>query len=408
MRINYNAARPGTNRMAQAFASPTRQDAEDRELDRLSRADQRSASTSKNVAEAGLLDQRKAFLDDQPGFLSSQAGAPLPLAKKFSDYIKTGNWGQTEVPTSTDAEGELLAGLQPSPITEIPEDIKPLMEKFTRALQTQGGLRGASTSNPEQIAKSQGEYQGQSITDSAVDLARQGKFDESSSLNQAGKIGQQIKRYDDIGQTGAVYSPSTGEVVTNRNPLLDAFVKKTASGNKTPSGYRLDENGDLEFIPGGPADPFNKNQKITDTERMAAGYASRMDESEKIISQNTQGQTPGLKESAAAGIPLIGKMASNLARDPTRQKYRQAQEDWVRSKLRKESGAVIADEEMDREIRVYFPQIGDSKEVISQKETSRNVAMDAMRQSAGPAYDLPRKQKPQGGAIRYDKNGNRI
>ena len=234
MRINYNAARPGANRLMQAFASPTRQDAEERELARLAQEDQRSASASKNMAEANQLNQRSSYLEDQPGFLSSQSGAPLPLAKKFSDYIKTGNWGQIEPPTSTDAEGELLAGLQPTPITEIPEEIKPLMEKFTRALQTQGGLRGASTSNPEQIARSQAEYQQQGVTDNAVDLVRQGKFDEASSLNQAGKIGQQIKRYDNISGTGGVYSPSTGEVAASGNPLVDAFTKRIASGGNTP------------------------------------------------------------------------------------------------------------------------------------------------------------------------------
>lgn len=413
MRINYNAARPGTNRLMQAFLSPTRQDAETRELDRLERQDQRSASASKNIAEADLLNQRSSYLEDQPAFLSAQAGAPLPLAKKFSDYIQTGNWGQVEPPTSTDAEGELLAGLQPSPITEIPEEIKPLMDQFKRALQTYGGVRGASASNPEQIARSQGEYQGQGITDSAVDLARQGKFDEASSLSQAGKLGQQIKRYDDIGATGGVYSPSTGEVVASGNPLVAAFLKKSSAGPKAPSGFRFTENGDLEFIPEGPADPayknLNQDLKITDAGRLASGFASRMEESEKIFIKNKKGEKPGLKESAAATLPLVGKIASNVARDPVRQKYRQAQEDWVRSKLRKESGAVIGDEEMDREIRVYFPQIGDSKEVISQKEDSRKIAIDAMRQSAGPAYDLPQKpNKRDGGVIRYDKNGNRI
>ena len=352
MRINYNAAQPGANRLMQAFTSGTRQKAEENEMLRLAQVDQRVASAGKDNADANLLNQRGAYLEDQPGFLSAQTGAPLPLAKKFSDYIKTGNWGQIEPPTSTDAEGELLAGLSSTPITEIPEEIKPLMDQFKRALQTYGGVRGASASNPEQIAKSQGEYQGQGITDAAVELAQQGKFDEASALSQAGKIGQQIKRYDDIGATGGVYSPATGDVVATGNPLVAAFLKKSAAGQKAPSGFRFTENGGLEFIPEGPADPAYKslsvNQKVTDTERLASGFASRMEESEKIFGKNKQGQTPGLKESAAATLPLVGKMASNLSRDPVRQKYRQAQEDWVRSKLRKESGAVIGDEEMDR------------------------------------------------------------
>ena len=225
MRINYNAAQPGANRLIQAFTSGTRQNAEEKEMLRLAQVDQRVASAGKDNADANLLNQRSAYLDDLPGFLSNQTGAPLPLAKKYADYNKTGNWGQIEPPTSTDEEGALMAGAQPTPITEVPEEIKGLMDQFKRALQTYGGVRGASASNPEQIARSQGEYQGQGVTDTAIELARQGKFDEASSLNQAGKIGQQVKRYDDIGATGGVYSPATGEVVNPHTvpPYISAF-----------------------------------------------------------------------------------------------------------------------------------------------------------------------------------------
>lgn len=256
MRINYNAAQPGANRLMQAFTSGTRQKAEENEMLRLAQVDQRVASAGKDNADANLLNQRGAYLEDQPGFLSAQTGAPLPLAKKFSDYIKTGNWGQIEPPSSTDAEGELLAGAQPTPITEIPEDIKPLMEKFTRAIQTYGGVRGASASNPEQIARSQGEYQGQGITDAAVELAQKGEVDQASALSQAGKIGQQIKRFDGITGTGAVFSPATGEVVATGNPLVDAFVKKLGKENSNQSGVKLKQgerftaDGNVEAIKG--------------------------------------------------------------------------------------------------------------------------------------------------------------
>jgi hypothetical protein len=105
----------------------------------------------------------------------------------------------------------------------------------------------------------------------------------------------------------------------------------------------------------------------------------------------------------AATIPLIGKLGANVSRDAERQKYRQAQEDWVRSKLRKESGAVIADEEMDREIRVYFPQLGDKQAVIDQKKDARKVALSAMFKSAGRASAIP-----PGAVLKFDANGNPI
>ena len=265
MRINYNAAQPGANRLIQAFTSGTRQKAEENEMLRLAQVDQRVASAGKDNADANLLNQRGAYLDDLPGFLSNQTGAPLPLAKKYADYNKTGNWGQIEPPTSTDAEGELLAGLSPTPITEVPEEIKGLMDQFKRALQTYGGVRGASASNPEQIAKSQTEYQQQAVTDNAVDLAQQGKVDQASALSQAGKIGQQIKRFDGITGTGAVFNPATGEVVATGNPLVDAFIKKLGKDTVSDGDSSDDANAPWAKI---------KDSKKQDEARIRFGIAA--------------------------------------------------------------------------------------------------------------------------------------
>lgn len=155
-----------------------------------------------------------------------------------------------------------------------------------------------------------------------------------------------------------------------------------------PSGYRWGANGSLEAIKGGPADPANKS---SDTERMASGYASRMESAEKLMGPlEKKGEAkPGVRETmlmAAGQETLANSLPSFMGgRSSDRQSYRQAQEDWVRAKLRKESGAVIADAEMDREIRTYFPQIGDSDKVVAQKAAARRVAIDAMRSSAGQA-----------------------
>lgn len=158
--------------------------------------------------------------------------------------------------------------------------------------------------------------------------------------------------------------------------------QEVSAGGKPPPGYRWKGDGTLEPIPGGPA---IKASQGTEGEKTAAGYGMRMQEAEKIladvIAKDQGAQKPGKIEQITGGTGVI----ANMSRSPERQRYRQAQEDWVRAKLRKESGAVIADEEMDREISVYFPQIGDSKEVIQQKAQARQVAIAAMEQAAGQA-----------------------
>lgn len=154
---------------------------------------------------------------------------------------------------------------------------------------------------------------------------------------------------------------------------------------KPPAGYRATPDGNLEPIPGGPAE--GKAQS-SDVERTSAGYATRMQKAGDIMAElEAKGVgKPEIAETiASTGYGGLGKIASNVVSSADRQKFRQAQEDWVRAKLRKESGAVIADEEMDREIRVYFPQIGDSPEVVQQKADSRATAEHGMFQAAGRA-----------------------
>jgi hypothetical protein len=80
---------------------------------------------------------------------------------------------------------------------------------------------------------------------------------------------------------------------------------------------------------------------------------------------------------------------------PAGQKYQQAAMDWVRAKLRKESGAAIGKDEARQEYENYFPVFGDSAEVIEQKRQARIQASAAMRTAAGgalpPATSAPKK-----------------
>jgi hypothetical protein len=130
-----------------------------------------------------------------------------------------------------------------------------------------------------------------------------------------------------------------------------------------------------------------KRSNPSEPERISAGFADRMQQNEQIIAaMGDKFSQPSISERAAAAVPLAGKELANVARPEERQKYHQAQEDWVRAKLRKESGAVIADEEMDREIRTYFPQIGDKPAVIAQKNRARALATQGMVRNAGKGY----------------------
>lgn len=166
--------------------------------------------------------------------------------------------------------------------------------------------------------------------------------------------------------------------------------------NKVPGRYVLDDSGtprpyDGQVVP-------KSGTQSNEGERTSAGYLARMREAERIIGGlPAEAQRPGGIEAIADTILPNGRVQRAIGRaasSPERQMARQAQEDWVRAKLRKESGAVIADDEMQREIETYFPQPGDSDAVIVQKQQARRMAERQMEISSGRAEPEARPSAP--------------
>ena len=138
-----------------------------------------------------------------------------------------------------------------------------------------------------------------------------------------------------------------------------------------------------------------KGAKPTEGERNAAGYAARMVAANQLISQPTiAAAAPGLGSGLAGSVPFIGESLKNLAQSPETQQYAQAARDWIRAKLRKESGAAIGVAEEENEFRTYFPVTGDSAEVIRQKAQARALANQGMIQAAGNAFKMPELNQP--------------
>lgn len=136
---------------------------------------------------------------------------------------------------------------------------------------------------------------------------------------------------------------------------------------------------DIETVPG-----TERQEKTTADEKLSFGYYNRMIGAEENISK--------LGDFNSADIWEQFKGLSNITASPELQQYRQAADDWIRAKLRRESGAVIAKSEMQTEYETYFPQIGDSQEVIDQKKMAREKAMNAMKIASGKEYKEEEKQ----------------
>jgi len=154
------------------------------------------------------------------------------------------------------------------------------------------------------------------------------------------------------------------------------------------------------------------SSRPTQEEAKAAGFSQRMEASLYVIGNLPQGSQPGVRAAVAGALPIIGGVAQRGAMSAEQQKYKQAADDWIRAKLRQESGAVIGEDEMRKEFETYFPQVGDRPEVIAQKEQARAIATNAMRTTAGRAYQPyvppPPAQVPKEGDTAKDRNNRNI
>lgn len=145
---------------------------------------------------------------------------------------------------------------------------------------------------------------------------------------------------------------------------------------------------------------------MTEAEAKAAGFAERMGQSEPSIEANKEAAM-SLQQKALAATPVFG----NKLVSPEYQQFDQAQRDFINAQLRRESGAVISEEEFDNARKQYFPQYGDSPEVLAQKKANRDAAINSMITSAGAAYTpaepVVLKAQPPQGAKPYGTSGGK-
>lgn len=149
-------------------------------------------------------------------------------------------------------------------------------------------------------------------------------------------------------------------------------LKTTAMNNAaTTRGQDITDKREREL---------NGQKPLTESQGKATTFAARMGDAEDAIKSLEAGGVTGKNfRTIAAGSNFTNWLAS-----PAGQQYRQAQENWVTANLRQESGAAIGKDEMEKDVRKFFPVPGDSDAVIVQKARSREVARQGMLTQAGP------------------------
>jgi len=133
---------------------------------------------------------------------------------------------------------------------------------------------------------------------------------------------------------------------------------------------------DPNLVPprGGP-----KDEKITSSQRLAAGFALRVKQADVIIDE-VGAQFTGIGSGAAEFLP-------QRIKSEDRQLFEQAQRNFTNAVLRRESGAAIAPSEFDSAEIQYFPRPGDGPKVIQQKKQNRQTVINSLELEAGPAFE---------------------
>jgi len=371
---------------------------------------------------SGLLSAGAAF---------SRAGAPslMPQGSGFSDALQgfqTGYQGQVD-----SALQNMLRANQVQELVRKQKEAQQLKQLYASAATPKyQTVPGMTTAIPSEVGPAVTTTPAtQQLVGYDYDLAKiipqlqaSGQFgaikdiaDSMKSLRQSGLMaggGAQAP------SPFAAYTQATSPQVRTLAAQLEQGFKsgvideETAYKRLEPLAKMEDAYITRQIAAADRADRRAEGGKPTESEQKAAGFAQRMELSnqlikdieDKVATQQLAGKDvgtmyPTARTQALGNIPLVGGYLENIGSSTQQQLYRQAQENWVRANLRKESGAVIGTDEMKDEIRTYFPMPGDKPEKIAQKALAREVTQNAMKTAAGKSYvpfDMKQFKKDRG------------
>jgi hypothetical protein len=136
--------------------------------------------------------------------------------------------------------------------------------------------------------------------------------------------------------------------------------------------------------------------KLTEVQANATQFANRMEDAERNVKKyagaahGMSGTIGGVARTITDGqYNPIPRGVTNWAVPKEYEQLEQAKSQFITAMLRKESGAAISPSEFQRYDQEFFPQIGNSDEVVKQKAHARQVAIEAMKKGTGPGYKSP-------------------
>lgn len=386
----------GKTKMAQALAQQDQMQAH---------ADAFRSQAAKNSAEVQDM-QRRAQMQS-PEYVTKVAGALAGLpdfqASELEQFSRNGNWGMNpgqQLPP--DVDGPPAPAMPKSQ----PDWFKPeQLQRFNQARGAQMAALGLGDKNSENMGKLLSSIIGQGRIDQAISDP---KFRAQFGPAMAASAGK--GEFNNLGGNG-VFNQFTGKQDLNAVGASAAMENRAQAGNASASAAlhraqipevqsRIDLNkskiGQAQTVtmPDGTVVSTGAPMpKLTEIQAKSQLFGSRAAESDRLI-RELEGKYSPAAINAKMGAESVWGVggalgaAGNMMLSKEGQMAEQAQRDFINAVLRQESGAVIGDSEFANAKKQYFPQPGDSKDVLAQKQNNRKMAIEGLKVMAGPASGL--------------------
>ena len=337
--------------------------------------------------------QRGQMPQSMTGVMMREQGQQMPQAQAFGEEILNGDFrlGGGEVTQ------EAVAGREPLPIDFLKSALKQAMlnRDYDNALKFQKAI--------QESEKTTNEYYGgltegvDPKTGQPVLLAMTKTGAVPSGYAPRQKDGKAVPVMEN-GRPKTVKVPNTNEVkilMSDGTLMSGGSIPKPEQQTRQPRLQQVTDTTGTYIVDldTGETRPILVNGKPvakplpspSGEESNAAGFLVRMKDATKLLDTFESSGKPNVLTSFVSGVPFVGGVLERGAQTKEQQQYKNAALAWIRAKLRKESGAAIGNVEAEQEYQNYFPVVGDTSEVIAQKRSLRQSAMDEMRLASGKA-----------------------
>lgn len=303
---------------------------------------------------------------------AASMSAPAPAVQAMGTLPLNPNGGQVSTQSMGAADGLARRGAADA-LAQMPNAPAPVQAPTVltseNSWQKRNDLRNALvsassiTANGGRFDRNKGESP-ESLTYRAMLGTDQALQASAPGLAQAA-----MREQGDTQRAGLQVAASGAEGAANRqNDFARTLLKE--QGDNARTGLTTQATLDAARLKAGAG----ANKPLNDVQSKALQFGTRMQAAGSVLDglASKGVDQPGLIKRAADAVGMGG--AANWTQSGEQQQVEQAQRDFINAVLRRESGAAIADSEFSNARQQYFPQVGDSPEVIAQKRKNREIA----------------------------------